>query len=125
MIELKPELEITRLFEEGDRALMSADVRELHRIYADDYVQSDEQGNLTTRDDLVRNLTSGTLRILSMTSTGRRIRFLREDVAIVHGSENDEIERHGVRSAVHYIYMDVVMRREGRWQIAASQLVRI
>jgi len=119
------ELEITKLFEDGDRALMSADMGELQRIYAADYMQSDEHGNLSSRDDLIRNLRSGALRLRSMISTGRRVRLLREDVAVVHGSEQDEIERQGVRSTVRYLYMDVVMKREGRWQIVASQLVRL
>lgn len=118
------EEQITRLFEEGDRALMSGDVQDLTRVYADDYVQSDEHGNTSTRDDLIRKVSSGAIRFLSMVSTGRRVRFLREDVAVVHGSEEDEIERQGERSIVRYIYMDVVVKRKGRWQIVASQLVR-
>jgi len=52
------EQEIIRLFEDGDRALMSADVREMERIYAEDYVQADESGALLTRTDVIRNLTS-------------------------------------------------------------------
>lgn len=119
---LNDEQQILRLFEDGDRALMSADVAELQRIYAEDYVQYDESGNRSTRSDLIRNLTSGTVRFLSMASTGRSIRLLRDDVAIVHGSEEDEIELGGNRTTVRYIYTDVVMKREGRWQIVASQL---
>ena len=36
--------QILRLFEDGDRALIAADVEELRRVYADDYVQQDEAG---------------------------------------------------------------------------------
>ena len=57
-----------------------------------------------------------------MTSTGRRIRLLRDDVAIVHGSEEDDVEQAGKRLSVRYIYTDVVMKREGKWWIVASQL---
>ena len=53
------EQEIIRLFEDGDRALMSGDVREMERIYAEDYMQADESGRLFTRTDLIRNLASG------------------------------------------------------------------
>ena len=116
--------QIIKLFEDGDRALTSADVGELRRIYADDYVQYDESGNASTRQDLIDRLTSGRLRFVSMRSTGRQIRLLREDVAVVRGSEEDEIERKGTPSSVRYVYMDVVMKREGRWQIVASQLAK-
>ena len=101
---------------------MHADVEELRRIYADDYVQYDESGKVSTRVDVIDKLTSGKVRFVSMTSTGRRIRLLREDVAIVHGSEEDVVEQDGRRSSVRYVYMDVVVKREGKWQIVASQL---
>lgn len=115
---------ILQLFIDGDRALMSANLGDLKRIYADDYIQYDETGEPITKENLIRSLTSGSTRLLSMTSTGRRIRILRDDVAIVHGSEDDVIEKDGQRSSARYIYMDVVMKREGRWQIVASQLAR-
>jgi hypothetical protein len=116
---------IIKLFEDGDRALISANVAELERIYADDYVQYDETGKVITKQDLIRDLTSGKVWLLSMKSTGRQVRILRDDVATVHGSEDDEIEQNGKRFFVRYIYMDVVMKRNGRWQIVASQLARL
>jgi len=118
------EQQIIQLFEDGDRALMAADASEMRRIYADDYVQQDETGKTFTRDDVIRNLTSGALRFISMMSTSRRVRFLRHDVAIVLGSEEDVVEQAGKRSTVRYTYMDVVEKRDGRWQIVASQLAR-
>lgn len=121
---MNDEQEIFRLFEDGDRALMSANADELQRIYAEDYVQYDETGKRSTREDLVRNLTSGAIHFLSMNSTGRTVRILRDNVAIVHGTEEDAIERAGIRFTVQYIYTDVVMKRDGRWQIVASQLAR-
>ena len=119
------ELEIVKLFEDGDRALIAADVPELRRIYADDCRQYDESGKALTRQEAIENLTSGRVRFISMTSTSRDIRLLRDDVAVVHGSELDLVEREGRRSSVDYVYMDVVMKREGRWQIVASQLAKV
>jgi ketosteroid isomerase-like protein len=118
------EEEIIRLFKDGDRALMAVDMNELRRIYADDYIQYDESGKVITKEDLIRDLSSGTTRLLSMKSTGRRVRLFGE-FAIVHGSEEDEIEQNGRRFSARYLYMDVVVKRDGRWQIVASQLVKI
>lgn len=115
---------ISQLFEDGDRALMSADVSELQRIYADDYVQHDESGAASTRQDLIDRLASGAIRFLSMKSTGREIRLLGPDFALVHGSEDDVIEQDGEQFPIRYVYSDVVMKREGRWQIVASQLAK-
>ncbi|MGA7907646.1 MAG: nuclear transport factor 2 family protein [Candidatus Sulfotelmatobacter sp.] len=118
------EQEIRQLFEDGDRALITADVSELNRIYGDDYVQYDESGKSMTKRDLIRNLTNGKIRFHSMISTDRSIRLLRKEVAIVHGSEEDEVEQGGQRFPVRYVYMDVVTKRNGKWQIVASQLAK-
>lgn len=118
------EQQILKLFEDGDRALIAADVAEISRIFADDYVQYDETGKSFTKRDVIENLKSGTIRYLSMTSTGRRIRLVSENVAIVHGSEEDDVEQGGQRFPVEYIYMDVVLKRNGHWQIVGSQLAK-
>jgi len=116
------EQEILKLFEDGDRALISGDVAELSRIFADDYVQYDESGKAFTKSDVIGNLSSGKIRFISMISTGRRIRILRDDVAVVHGSEEDVVEQGGKRFPARYVYTDIVMKRVGRWQIVGSQL---
>jgi hypothetical protein len=87
-------------------------------------VQYDESGESSTKQDVINYLKSGTVRYISMVSTGRRIRLLSEGFAIIHGSEEDEVEQGGQRSMVRYVYMDVVLKRDGRWQIVGSQLAK-
>jgi hypothetical protein len=118
------ERQIVKLFEDGDRALIAADVGELVRIFADDYVQYDEFGDSRTKQGVLDSLKTGVTRYLSMVSTGRRIRLISDSLAIVHGSEEDDVELGGRRFPVRYIYMDVVVKRNGRWQIVGSQLAR-
>jgi uncharacterized protein (TIGR02246 family) len=118
------ELQIQKLFIDGDRALIAADQAALARIFADDYIQYDESGRSFTKQDVLNNLKSGKIRYLSMTSTGRQIRLLRDDVALVHGSEQDEVEQSGRRFQVRYVYTDTVMKRNGKWQIVGSQLAK-
>jgi hypothetical protein len=115
------EQQIIKLFEDGDRALITANLAELSRIFADDYIQYDESGKSFTKQDVINNLKSRAIRYIAMISTGRKIRLL-NDVAVVHGSESDEVEQGGRRFFVRYIYLDVVVKRDGRWQIVASQL---
>ncbi len=122
-MESADEHQILALFEDGDRALMSADIEELSRIFADDYVQYNESGRGFTKHDVLENLKSGKIRYISMISTGRQIRLF-GDFAIVHGSEDDEVEQAGERFKVRYVYTDVVIKRSGRWQIVGSQLAR-
>jgi hypothetical protein len=124
---MKPESneqQLLKLFEDGDRALIAADIAELSRIFADDYIQYDESGKTFTKQDVIDNLKTGAIRYVSMISTGRLFRLLTKDVAIVHGSEEDEVEQGGQRFAVRYVYTDVVVKRNAEWQIVASQLAK-
>lgn len=118
------EQQILKLFEDGDRALVAADLTELSRIFADDYLQYDESGRSFTKRAVIDKLRTGAIRYLSMTSTGRQIRLLSAELAVVHGSEDNEVEREGKRSPVRYVYTDVVVKRGGKWQIVASQLAK-
>jgi hypothetical protein len=118
------EQQILKLFEDGDRALIATDIVELSRIFADDYIQYDESAKPSTKQEVVNNLKTGAIRYISMISTGRRIRLLTEEVAIVQGSEDDEVEQDGKRFSARYVYMDVVVKRNGRWQIVGSQLAK-
>jgi Domain of unknown function (DUF4440) len=112
------------VFEDGDRVLISVEVSELTRIFADDYVQYDKSGKASTKQDAIVNLGSGQTCLVSMTSTGRHIRPLREDVATLHRSGQDVPEQSGLRFFVRCVFLDVVVKREGQWRIIASQLAR-
>ena len=113
---------IWKLFGDADRALIARDVEELSHVR--DYEQYDESGKTSTMSDVIDKLTSGKIRFVSMVSTGRRIPMLRDDVAIVHGSEEDVVEQGKTRAPVRYIYLDVVMKRSGKWQVVGSQLAQ-
>ncbi len=120
---LTDEQQILALHEAGDRALMAADLEVLAGIFADDYVQYNDAGQAFTKNDVIENFRTGAIRYSSIISTGRTIRML-GDTAVVHGSENDEVEACGQRFSVRYIYLDVLQKRNGNWKLVASQLAR-
>jgi uncharacterized protein (TIGR02246 family) len=123
MPESEDEQQILALHLAGDKALMSADLEALARIFADDYVQYNESGQAFTKQDVLNNFKTGAIRYPSIVSTSRRIRLF-GDMAVVHGSESDEVEMNGKRSAVRYVYLDVLLKRNGGWKLVASQLAK-
>jgi hypothetical protein len=124
MSAMDDEREIHSLFERGDRALMTADLATLQQIFADDYAQYDPSGKVSSRQEVIDALRSGSVRYPAIVSTARRIRLF-GDMAIVHGSQSDEVETAGAHFSVRYLYMDVVLKRGGRWQIVGSQLAKL
>ena len=123
MSEIDDEQRILALHLAGDKALMSADVQALSQIFADDYVQHNESGQAFTKQDVLDNFRTGAIRYPSIVSTGRTIRVF-GDIAVVNGSESDEVEVAGKRSAVRYVYLDVLLKRNGEWKLVASQLAK-
>ncbi len=117
------EAQILALHQAGDKALMTADLNALADIFADDYVQYNESGQAFTKRDVLNNFRTGAIRYPSIVSTSRKIRIF-GDTAVVHGSESDEVEINGKRSAVRYIYLDVLRKRDGKWKLVASQLAK-
>src|SRR5271155_119517 len=115
--------QILALHEAGDKALMTADLAVLERIFADDYVQYNESGKAFTKQDVLNNFRTGAIRYPSIVSTNRKIRIF-GDTAVVHGSESDEVEVNGKRSKVIYVYLDVLRKRDGKWKLVASQLAK-
>jgi uncharacterized protein (TIGR02246 family) len=119
--DIDDEQQILALHEAGDKALMSADLETLARIFADDYVQHNESGKAFTKQDVLNDFRTGAIRYPSIISTGRTIRVF-SDMAVVNGSECDEVEAGGKRSSVRYVYLDVLLKRNGEWKLVASQL---
>jgi len=117
------ERQIEALYHAGDAALMRADVEALSEILADDYIQYNDAGQPFTKQQILDNFGSGAICYPSIVSTGRLIRLF-GDTAVVHGSEEDEVETQGNRSHVRYMYLDVLLKREGKWQLVTSQLAR-
>ncbi len=117
------EKQIHALFDAGDCALMTADLNALGQIFADDYVQYDPTGRPFTKQQVLESLRTNSVRYPSIMSTGRSIRLF-GDFAIVHGSEDDIVEADGRRFPARYLYMDVVTKRNGRWQIVGSLLAK-
>lgn len=123
MFEMDDKQQILALHEAGDKALMAADLDALAQIFADDYMQYNETGRAFTKQDVLQNFRTGAIRYPVILSTGRTIRVF-GDMAVVNGSESDEVELHGKRSAVRYVYLDVLLKRNSEWKIVASQLAR-
>ena len=101
---------------------MAGDLTALAEIFAEDYVQYDPAGRASTKREVLAALGSGRVRYPVIRSEARKIRLF-EEMAIVHGVEEDEVEEDGRRFPARYLYMDVVCRRGGRWWIVGSQLV--
>src|SRR5262249_15162500 len=93
------------------------------QLFADDWVQYDPKGQSRTKGEVFANLGRGTVRYPTIRSTSRDVRIF-GNMAVVHGSETDEVESEGIRTTEKYLYLDVLQRRDGKWQIVSSLLAK-
>jgi ketosteroid isomerase-like protein len=117
------EQELLKLEREWLDAYLKRDVAAMERIEADDFIITHADGRVFTKADEIANLKKSTGQSdpsMSFTTEETRVRIF-GDTAILTGvfvaKQKDSTERSR--------YTDVYVKRNGRWQVAASHMTRI
>ena len=125
------EAEVVRLEKEWARALTTRDVDAYRRIEADDIVLTYPDGITGTKADDIRDIESGALTVESYEVVETKVKVLNADSAVVTGRsvmKNGVYKRPKARPIIisgEYRFTDVFARRNGVWQIVASQATKI
>jgi len=111
--------QIIQLERDWTQAFVTNDVAANDRIVADDYLGTEPSGRRITKADLSADLKSGVVPLASnhLNEDDVTIRFYGE-TAVVNGSESWK-QKDG--KSGRYIWTDVFVKRNGRWQVVASQ----
>ena len=117
------EQQILALHEAGDRALMSADLAALARIFADDYVQYNEAGKLSPSRMCWTIFGRGRFVIRRLFPPGARFAYS-ATLRSCMGRNRTRSRPVESDSAVRYVYLDVLRKCDGEWKLVASQLAR-
>lgn len=96
------------------QAGVKKDARTMDRILADDWVSVDFHGKTITKAQAMAELKSTAAAGQSMELGDMKVRVL-GDAAVVTGTD----------SSGKFAWMDVFMKRNGRWQAVASQSTKI
>ena len=100
-------------------ASLKKDVATLDKILADDWVGQGPTGTAPKAEALA-DLKSGDNKLDSITLGDMKVRVF-GDTAIVTGSDDEKSSYKGKDTSGHWIWTDVFVKRQGRWQAAASQ----
>ena len=106
-------------------ALLDSDVAKLAKIWTDDYTFTNGRGMFLSKDDRLKNIKTGATELKSINETGREVQFYGEDTAIVTGRVTLEAKYSGQGGSGDYRYINVWVKRGGRWQMAANQITPI
>ena len=106
------------------QASLKKDVDTLNKIMADDWVNIDFQGKTVTKAQTIANLKSGLPATQAAGLGEMKVRIF-GDSAIVTGSDTGKSASKGKEVIEKYLWTDVFVRRDGRWQAVASQSTKV
>lgn len=115
---------LIQMEQEWNRALMAKDIKTVDRIMADDWTGIDFRGVTMTKAESIEELKSGESGNESVELGDMTVKVF-GNTAVVVGSDTEKSTYHGQDSSGRYAWMDVFVKRAGRWQAVASQSTKI
>ncbi|MBL0124049.1 MAG: nuclear transport factor 2 family protein [Betaproteobacteria bacterium] len=115
---------LSRQADQWDKAIVRQDRAAIESNMAEDFRQIDGAGNLEDKASFVEGLMSPKLRIDPYTVEDFDVR-LYGDVALLSGRTKMTGQYDGKHFQSHYRYIDIYVRRDGRWRIVSVQISKI
>jgi uncharacterized protein (TIGR02246 family) len=117
--------EINRALAAYRAALLDSDVEKLAKIWTDDYTFTNGRGMFLSKDDRLKNVETGATELKSIKETGRDVQLYGDDTAIITGQVTLQAKYSGQPGSGDYRYINVWVKRGGRWLLAANQVTPI
>ena len=106
------------------QAVMKSDVAALEKLYADEYLFTDPSGMKFTKSQDIANTRTGDLKLTAYRLGDLQVHVY-GDVATVTGSNTITATFHGADASGQYRFTDVFVKRDGRWQVVATQGTKV
>lgn len=107
-----------------DKAIVRKDRAAIEQNMAEDFRQIDGAGNVESKTSFVHGLLSADLQIDPYVVEDFDVRVY-GDVALLSGRTRMSGRHQGTPFRSHYRYIDVYVRRQGKWKIVSVQISRI
>src|SRR5665213_520318 len=111
---------LKQLEHDWSQASLKRDLATLDKIMADDWVSIDFQGRTVSKAETIASLKSGLPATQAAGIGEMKVRVF-GDSAIVTGSDTEKSSVKGKDVIDKYLWTDVFVKRDGRWQAVASQ----
>ena len=115
---------LMQLERDWTQASLKKDLAVLDKIMADDWVNIDFQGKTVTKAETLANLKAGSPATQAAGIGEMKVRIF-GDSAIVTGSDTEKSTLKGKDVIDKYLWTDVFVKRDGRWQAVASQSTKV
>jgi len=100
------------------------DAAALNRILAEDWIGIDFEGTVQTKAQALEGIKSDSTSLETTVLSDMKVRIY-GNAAIVTGTDTEKSEYHGKDSSGKYLWTDVFVLRDGRWQAVSSQSTKL
>jgi ketosteroid isomerase-like protein len=107
----------------GD-AMVHVDIDKLNQIYADDFVTVGRSGKVITKADLLTNFQSFHDKLESFENGPIDVQVF-GNFAVANGTVSEKRIRDGKSADGEFLWMDLLEKRAGKWQVVRSAGSRI
>jgi uncharacterized protein (TIGR02246 family) len=115
---------IRQLMNEQANAQQKNDTAALERIWADDFTFTNSSGEVQTKAQRLAEIKSGELKFESISIDDVQVRVY-GDTAVVTGRGTVKGQRRGQDLTGQSRSTSVYVKKQGRWQVVATQITRI
>ena len=115
---------LMQLEQQWNQALLAKDYKTVNQIMADDWTGIDFRGMTVTKAETLDELKAGESGNQSVELGEMTVKVF-GNTAVVIGSDTEKSTYHGKDSSGKYAWLDVFVKRDGRWQAVASESTKI
>jgi uncharacterized protein (TIGR02246 family) len=107
----------------GD-AMIALDIDKIDRIFGDDWVTVGSSGNVSTKETLLRDITTGKKKLTWFELRPIDVQVF-GDVAIAQGNVAEKRIIDGKEIYMELVYADILKKRDGRWVVVHSMAAKV
>lgn len=119
------EATVTKIEQELIESIVKSDTSAFEKYLASDYLGIGPDGVTQNKSELLADIKSGTLKLESSTMSDLKVQVSDPDMAVAVYRTDDKGTYKGKDITGQYRWLDVFVKRGGKWQIAIDQGTQI
>ena len=116
---------IKKIEQELTDTIVKSDTSAFEKYLASDYLGIGPDGATQNKSELLADIKSGTLKLESSNLSDMKVQVAEADMAVVVYRSDDKGTYKGKDITGQYRWLDVFVKRDGKWQIAIDQGTQI
>ena len=115
------EAALKKIEQELTDTIVKSDTSAFEKYLSSDYLGIGPDGVTQNKSELLADIKSGTLKLESSTTSEMKVQVAGADMAVVVYRSDDKGTYKGKDITGQYRWLDVFVKRDGKWQIAIDQ----